>query len=292
VDLVAHGLPSFRISRERLGLLAQAAEAAGLVRLFGMGRELHARNFISGAANPDGINFPFGPDYLTNNFTATWRPVDAWNQTSTGSILRAEVRGNAGGAEQVLGSSTITKLGLLRDIFANFGAVSPPSRRVVVLSRSIPAASGSVGTVDDWPLACGNKVLGSTGTVFGLWWSFEPAAQFMINTQSVSGDEIRIWAENTPVPVPALTQFGLRASGLDELILTAGAAEHLNPITIKAQRFGGTQAISWDTPNLRQILQSAGSISGPWADVPGVTVSPYLAPSPTGSNQFLRVIQR
>lgn len=299
VDLVAHGLPSFIISHERLGLLAQAHEAAGLARILGVGKELHVRNLVSGAANPDGIDFPLGADYLTNNFTASWRPVDAWSLMPTG-MIRAIARGSVtGGLDQVLGSTTITKLGLLKEIFADYGPVFPSSRRVevlsnniVVFSTSLQGASGVVGSVNDWPMGCGKTTVGPVGPLLCFYWRFWPHGQFLINSNSVSGDEIRILAENTPFPYAHLTQFSLRAAGMDELILTATAAEHLNPIIIKAQRFGDTRAISWDTPNLRQILQSAGSISGPWGDVPGVTVSPYFAPIPTGSNQFLRVFQR
>jgi hypothetical protein len=294
VDLVAHGLPRFIISRERLGLLAQAHEATGLARVLGIGKELHVRNLIGGSANPDGIAFPLDPR-KTNNVSVYFRPVDLFGQMPTGMVLSVTGSGVLTGAvDHVLGGSTITKLALLKKIFADYSPVFAQSRRVevlsnniVVLTTSLPGATGEVATVDDWPIGCGKATVGPLGPVLCFWWRYWPQAQFLINNQSVVGDEIRILAENVPWPL-TLSQFELRASGLDELVLTGDAAEQTGPIRTTAQRFGDILAISWTPLNLRQALQSADNVTGPWTDVPGVTVPPFIA-SPTGSNTFFRV---
>jgi hypothetical protein len=251
-------------------------------------------NLLGGPGNPDGIDYPLAPD-LKNNFSAYWRPFDAWSLMPTG-MIRASVHGVLTDVvDQILGSTTINKLGLLKEIFADYSPELSQSRRVEVLSNnivvftaSLSGASGFVASVSDWPIGCGMTTFGTNGPLLCFWWRFWPQAQFMINNQSVLGDEIRILAGDGPHPLAHLTQFSLRAAGFDELILAGDDSEHIGPITTKEQRFGDILTTSWVPPNMRQALQTADKVTGPWVDVPGVIVPPFIA-SPTGSNNFFRV---
>ena len=301
VDVVARGLPTVYVSREKLALLAQAAEFYRLSHLLGVGREMRVHNLIGDPGDPGGVTFPLEPA-AANNFSVYWRPVDPWNLMPTSAVLRASAHGVLnGGTNELLGTTTITKLALLREIFANYSPVMPPSRRVevlrsnaVVFSTSLQGASGLVATVSDWPLGCGKTTIGTNGPVLCLWWRFWPEAQFLINNQFVNGDEIRILAENTPVALDHLTQFNLSAAGVSELQLTAATSDIAGPIQIKIQHFGNTHAISWLPENLRQILQGADTVNGPWMDMLGTTAPPLLLKDPAGpqGQKFFRVRQQ
>jgi len=107
----------------------------------------------------------------------------------------------------------------------------------------------------------------------------------------VVGDEIRILAEDPPVSLDHLTQFSLHALGLPEFQLTSAVAEQPGPVTTKVQRFEDRLAISWGPSNLRQALQSADDITGPWTPIPGATTSPYVITA-SGARKFYRVSQQ
>jgi hypothetical protein len=86
--------------------------------------------------------------------------------------------------------------------------------------------------------------------------------------------------------------LSLQASGIDSLDLVAAGTETGNPATLQFQRSGDALAISW-TPNggAGTILQSADSPVGPWIEVPGAALSPYVTKA-TATRKFYRICQQ
>jgi uncharacterized repeat protein (TIGR03803 family) len=292
VALVGTGLPSFRITDEEPGKFLLEHHALGQATLLAMGDWMRVGNLASGDDALDGVEFSLaGKD----TFSAFWRPLDRFGEVSPGAIVQASLV--TAGAQSFPWLQMIS-VGAQKEIRADFSALGVSSCLVevrqsneVVSSTSVPAVTGVAAQATDWPIGVGaGRDSNNPSNIYASWIWISPET-FTVAGQAVVGDELRINAFPTG-PGLNVSSIRLQASGLPDLRIVYDATHSGAPITTGIQTFpGGILAISWDTSNPGQKLQSADDPHGLWQDVPGATTSPYLL-VPKRTKQFIRVFQR
>jgi hypothetical protein len=299
-DLIGSGLGSFRIIQDRLGKFGQPHSAIGQAQLQGFAGDLRVNNLVSGLGNMDGLEF-FGLFTPQAVFGMYWRSFDQYGAVPTGAVARANIEGalvvnGTPGIEQVLASSQITDLGFTKEISADFSALNPGSMSVLVLSsnalvfsNSVAGSAGVVARVSDWGLGCGTGVPGHVGPPPAPWWRFWPTVLFEIDNQFFAGDEIRFIPTYPTNAIDHVSSFSLQTFGIEDLQLSSEVLQP-GPIQMQVQRFGDAVSIIWPY-GTRQVFQCAGSVKGPWVEVPGALGPVYVTPL-AGTNRFYRVLQQ